>query len=87
MTTIAKKYKNPQMQRAFDGVLAAARAHDKALFSEDGGMRSGSSQACAFWGGYLGKKLIPSSPDRLRQRHMPQDSSLRKSLHHDNYHH
>ncbi len=65
MTTITTKYRNTQMQRAFDGVLAAARAHDKALFSEDGGMRRGSSQACSFWDGYLGKKVHTIQPGSL----------------------
>lgn len=65
MTTITTKYRNPQMQRAFDGVLAAARAHDRALFSEGGGMRRGSSQACGFWDGYLGKKAHTIQPGSL----------------------
>ena len=86
MTTITTKYKNPQMQRAFDGVLAAARAHDKALFSEDGGMRRGSSQACGFWDGYLGKKVHTIQPGSLASAAYAAGKQFKKE-HHDHPHH
>lgn len=54
------RYKNPRLQKAYDGALVAAKMKVRDLFHLDGSQNHGSSVACAFWDGYNQQRSIVS---------------------------
>ena len=61
-----QKYKNPSMQKLYDGLLVLAADPSSELYLKDGGQHRGASHRCAFWDGFSGKFDF-SGPKRSSQ--------------------
>lgn len=51
--TTRNPFKQRDMARVFDAMLAAARDPKSELYHADGSPRTGAMQRCAFWDGYF----------------------------------
>ena len=59
---MANRFKNPQMQRAYETMLASARGEiDSSLYYPGGTQRRGGSHSAAFWAGFNGVVKSPAA--------------------------